>query len=149
MGVPPDRLPAEIPPVTTSFAEGRYFDLWMLVHFASGAAGGYSNVFWELPVPLVYGLALILMILWELGEYIARIYESWPNRVIDIVVGLLGVALAVGTAPFLLPSREILAFAVGTGAGLLGLGLGVRARQRRQRATAASAGAGKGGARAP
>jgi hypothetical protein len=136
MGVPHDRLPAEIPPATSSFAEGRYFDLWMLVHFASGAAGGYSNVFWELPVALVYGLGLFLMIVWEIGEYLARIRESWPNRIIDIVVGLLGVALAVGTAPYLLPSHETLAFAISLGSGLVGLGYGVRARNRRRRSTA-------------
>ena len=126
-----------LPPVTTSFAEGRYFDLWMLVHFASGAAGGYSNVFWELPIPIVYGLGLFLMSLWEVAEYVAKIRESWVNRILDILVGLLGVALAVGTAPYLLPSSEVLAFAVALAGGLVGLGCGVRARSRRRSEQAA------------
>jgi hypothetical protein len=125
------------PPVTTSFAEGRYFDLWMLVHFASGAAGGYSNVFFELPDRILVALGLFLMILWEVAEHVAKVRESWINRILDIVVGMLGVALAVGTAPFLLPSREVLAFAIMLGAGLVGLGYGVRARNRRRRAAAA------------
>jgi hypothetical protein len=124
------------PPFTTSLAEGRYFDLWMLVHFVSGAAGGYSNVFWELPDPLVCALALALMVLWEVGEYLARIRESWANRILDIAVGMLGVALAVGTAPYLLPSREVVAFAITLGGGLTGLAFGVRARNRRRAATA-------------
>ena len=126
------------PPVTTSFDEGRFFDLWMLVHFASGAAGGYSNVFFELSDRLVVALGLGLMILWEVGEHLAGIRESWPNRVIDIVVGLLGVALALTTAPLLLPSREILSFAITLGCALVGLGYGVRARNRRQRARVAA-----------
>jgi hypothetical protein len=125
------------PSVTTSFAEGKYFDLWMLVHFASGAAGGYSNVFWELPGPIVYGLGLFLMVLWEVAEHFSKIRESWVNRFLDIVVGLLGVAVAVSTAPFLLPSHEVLAFATSLGGGLVGLGYGVRARNRRRRAAAA------------
>jgi hypothetical protein len=122
------------PPVTSSFAEGKYFDLWMLVHFASGAAGGYSNVFWELPASIVYGLGLFLLGLWEVAEHFARIRESWANRILDVVVGMLGVALALGTAPYLLPSREVLAFAITLGSGLVGLAFGVRARNRRVRA---------------
>ena len=126
------------PPVTTSFAEGRYFDLWMLVHFASGAAGGYSNVYWELPGPWVYLLALFLMLLWEAGEYVSKIHESWPNRIIDVVVGMVGVTLAERSATVLLPSQEVIAFVVSLAVALVGLGLGVRAFKRRQRAKAAA-----------
>jgi hypothetical protein len=126
------------PPVTTSFAEGRYFDLWMLVHFASGIAGGFSNVYWELPGPWVYLLALFLMLLWEAGEYVSRIRESWSNRIIDIVVGMLGVTLAERSATVLLPSHEVIAFVVSLAISLAGLGLGVRAFKRRKRAKAAA-----------
>jgi hypothetical protein len=119
------------PAVTTSFDEGRYFDLWMFVHFISGVAGGFSNVFWELPTAMMYALAVFLMLLWETGEFLARIRESWSNRVIDLVVGIAGVILAERLSRVMLPSREIVAFVACTALALGGLALGVRAYRRR------------------
>lgn len=125
------------PPVSRSFAEGRYFDLWMLVHLTSGVAGGFSNVFWELPVPLVYGLSLFLMLVWEAGEYLSRIREEWSNRIIDIVVGMAGVAIAERASRLMLPSQELAAFVVTLGLSLGGMALGVRAYRRRRAADGA------------
>lgn len=119
------------PAVTTNFDEGRYFDLWMLVHFVSGVAGGFSNVFWELPTPMMYALAVFLMVLWETGEFLARIRESWSNRGIDLVVGLAGVVLAERLSRMMLPSWEIVAFVLCTALALVGMALGVRAYRRR------------------
>lgn len=119
------------PAVTASFDEGRFFDLWMLVHFLSGVAGGFSNVFWELPTPVMYGLAVFLMVLWEAGEYLGRIRESWTNRVVDLIVGIAGVMLAERLSRTMLPSREIAAFIASTALALGGLALGVRAYRRR------------------
>ncbi len=125
------------PPVTATFDEGRYFDLWMLVHFASGVTGGFSNVYWELPVPILLALSLFLMLLWEGGELALRIRESWSNRIIDIVIGLAGVALAERASRSLLPSQEVLAFWACLGVALGGLALGVRAYNRRRSAAGA------------
>lgn len=124
---------AELPAFSTSWAEGHFFDLWMLVHFASGAAGGFSNVWFDLGLLTLYGLALALMVLWELGEAAAGIGEAFTNRLVDVVVGMAGVALAVGLTPYLGTKGAGFAFVVTLGAALVGMGLGVRSYRRRKR----------------
>ena len=120
------------PPVTTTFAEGRYFDLWMLVHFASGVAGGFSNVYFELSPRYLFALAFLLMLAWEGGEYLIGLRESWANRIIDVIVGMAGVFLAERAARAMLPSREVMAFFASLAVALVGLALGVRAYRARR-----------------
>ena len=83
------------PAISTTFDEGRYFDLWMLVHFMGGVTGGFSNLLFSLSTANVYVVGIALMTLWEIGEYARGIREQFSNRVLDIAVGLGGVALAV------------------------------------------------------
>jgi len=83
------------PAISTSFAEGRYFDLWMLVHFMGGVTGGFSNVLFGLATTRVYQIGLAIMVVWELAEYLRGIREQFVNRVLDVAVGLTGVALAL------------------------------------------------------
>lgn len=124
---------AELPAVSTSWSEGHFFDLWMLVHFASGAAGGFSNVWFELGLLTLCGLGLALMVLWELGEAAAGIHEAFANRLVDVVVGMAGVALAIVLTPLLGTAGAVVAFIATLGAALVGMGLGVRAYRRRKR----------------
>ena len=119
------------PRVSSNFAEGRYWDHWMLVHLASGIAGGFSNVFFGLTNPQVYGLAFAMMLLWEVGELALRIRESLSNRIVDVAVGMVGVWLALRLAPALSVPQRRLAFAVMFAVGLVGMGFGVRAYRRR------------------
>lgn len=122
--------------VSLTFAEGKFFDLWMLVHFLSGVAGGFSNVFFALSVLWVFALAILMMVAWEIIEHMNGIRESFSNRVVDIVVGLLGVWLALAVASVLEPAAEWIAFGLTLGIGLVGMAFGVRARRRRGKATA-------------
>ena len=81
--------------VTFSWEGGRYFDLWMVVHTLSGVFIGFLLAFLVFPIYTAYALALIALIFWELFEkYILNIYESKDNRVIDVVVGMMGFAVA-------------------------------------------------------
>jgi hypothetical protein len=122
-----------IPAISLSYGEGRYFDLWMLVHGVGGVAGGLSNVFFGLSTTNVYLLGVLLMVAWEILEYATGIRESPVNRVIDVAVGLLGIAGALWLAGLLDTTAERIAFLVsGFGFGLGGL-LGWRARQKRAR----------------
>ncbi len=84
-----------IPDVSWTWAEGRFFDLWMLVHLVSGVAGGFSNSLFQLAPIEVLVHALALMVLWEVGEYLVGIGESWNNRVLDVAVGMLGTVLSL------------------------------------------------------
>jgi hypothetical protein len=125
----------DVPPISTSWDEGRYLDLWMLVHFGSGAAGGFSNVLFGLTAIQVFMLAIGLMLLWEMAELALDITESLSNRAIDIVVGLAGVWLALMIAQRLDPHVERIAFVTTLTLSLIGMGLGVRAAIRRKRTT--------------
>ena len=87
--------PGGPPLVSFSFAEGRFFDLWMVVHFLSGVAGGFSNTFFGLSAPQVFALGFLMMLGWEIGEHAQRVRESLANRALDVVVGLAGTALAL------------------------------------------------------
>ena len=121
-----------LPRVSLTFAEGRYWDLWMLVHLISGVAGGFSNVFFGLTNPQVYVLAFGMMVLWEAGELALKVRESMSNRIIDVAVGMVGVWIALRLTPALTVPQKRLAFAVMLALGLLGMGIGVRAYLKRR-----------------
>lgn len=106
------------PAFSFSWREGRFFDLWMLAHFASGVAGGFSNVFFGLSALAVYVLATLIMTLWEAGEYVLGVRESWSNRVLDVVVGLIGVQVALWIAAALTARWHVIAFLIGLGSAL-------------------------------
>lgn len=124
---------AELPAVSTTWSEGHFFDLWMLVHFASGAAGGFSNAYFGLGILTLFGVALALMLLWELGEAAAGIGEALSNRVVDVVVGIAGVSLAVVLTRALGTTGALVGFVVTLGGALIGMGFGIRAARRRKR----------------
>lgn len=120
------------PLISLTFAEGEYFDLWMLVHFLSGVAGGFSNVMFSLTTAGVFLLAFAMMMAWEVVEYLRGIREAFSNRVVDIVVGLLGVWLALAVARTLQPPAAWTAFGVTLAMALVGMVFGVRAYRRRK-----------------
>lgn len=126
------------PAFSPDWREGRYFDLWMLVHFASGVAGGFSNVFFGLNTLGVFALATALMLLWELIEQWKGVVESWSNRALDIVVGLLGVQLALWIASTLTQRQQRLAFVSSFATASALSAVGWVAYRRRRRGTYAS-----------
>ncbi|HRN54078.1 MAG TPA: hypothetical protein PK788_11315 [Gemmatimonadaceae bacterium] len=100
------------PAFSPDWREGRYFDRWMFVHVASGVAGGFSNVFFGLSVPKTVLVGALVMTLWEVGESIAGVNEAFSNRALDVVAGLIGLAVALAVASRLSPAGEHIAFAV-------------------------------------
>lgn len=130
----PDKAP--IPALSPDFGEGKYFDLWMLVHLISGVAGGFSSVFFRLSTLGVFAVAAIVMLLWELGEYVMGVRESWSNRVLDIAVGLVGVGGALWVAAEWTQRSRLVAFwTTFTVAALLGTLGGIAYRRREQAQT--------------
>ncbi len=121
------------PAVSPDWGEGRFLDRWMLVHLVSGVAGGFSNVYFKLSVGGVFAVALAAMLLWEAGEYIGGVRESWTNILIDIAIGLLGVSVALGVARALDARGERIAFALTFAMALTGSVLGWIDYRRRRR----------------
>ena len=80
------------------------FDWWSLVHFATGLLMGLLPIGWPLACALIVGYELfeggLRHVKTEEGGLFE--YESWPNIVADIALGLAGYAIMhVGIAPFL------------------------------------------------
>lgn len=121
------------PAFSTGWREGHFFDLWMLVHFASGAAGGFASVFFGLGTLTVYIVATVMMTLWELGEYRLGVRESISNCLLDIVVGLAGVQVALWIAAPLSRRGRVIAFILGFGLALVLGALGAIASRRREK----------------
>lgn len=103
----------------------------MLVHLGSGIAGGFSNVFFGLNNTTVLLLGACLMTVWEVLEYVMRVREHVSNRVIDVVVGMVGVVLALVLAPLLSRTAHLAAFFGTLVVSTIGMGFGLRARRRR------------------
>ena len=69
---------------------GKYFDTWSIVHFLSGflLAGIFYRIGYEFMRALLFS-ALILLA-WEVFEWVIKIIEPSTNVVADIVIGLAG-----------------------------------------------------------
>ncbi|MDQ5927600.1 MAG: hypothetical protein QG633_38 [Patescibacteria group bacterium] len=84
---------SRIPFVSWSWKEGRVWDHWMIVHFASGIAIACVLELLSLDTAHAYLIALGLLVAWEIGEKIGRVEEETENLVLDVVFGMFGFAL--------------------------------------------------------
>jgi hypothetical protein len=125
---------ADLPAISLDWREGRFFDRWMLVHFASGLAGGLFNVFLALSPRGVWLLAFAIMVGWEAGEWLLGIREALSNRVLDVVAGALGVALSLALAAVLDREGELIAWGATSTLAVGGSALGWLAYRRRRAA---------------
>jgi len=128
-----------VPWISKGWGEGRLGDLWMVVHFLSGVCGGLSNVFLKLSLPVLMLSGLTLMVAWEIGEFAKGVRETKENRLMDLVVGLLGAYAGVSWAsavPTLLAEVSFLTTVLVT---LLVCFIGWRAYRKRKGRAAVSA----------
>lgn len=72
------------------WAEGKYIDFWSINHILGGALLAQIFVFLGVNFWISLVISFIIMILWEVYEYKTKVYETIQNRVMDVVVGLLG-----------------------------------------------------------
>ncbi len=129
---------ASIPNVSAGWNEGRYFDRWMIVHFLVGVMGGFSNLYFTLTVPMVLLVGAALMALWEALEHAKGIREAWENRVLDVVVGLVGTGAALAVLSRVDRRTALTLFWVSAVLSLLGEVLGWMAYRRRAAAKRAA-----------
>lgn len=103
----------------------------MLVHFVSGVAGGFSNVFFRLSTARAFALAFAVMACYELAEVGFGVREGWANRLLDVVVGMAGFALAIAATAQLGAAGARLAFWLTFATALAGSVAGWIAYRRR------------------
>ena len=87
-----------------------YIDLWSLVHLASGALLGMASYAFGYGFEAALILTAILLIAWELLEWIVGISETAANIVLDIIIGLAGFFLAAYWYFYLLVPFDTAAF---------------------------------------
>lgn len=74
---------------TDIWREGKWLDLWSVVHLLSGASIGF--VFHLLPFDARSSVIIVFLLLtgYEMWEKIVQIEETPTNRVMDVVVGMV------------------------------------------------------------
>jgi len=78
-----------------SWKTDAFIDTWSFVHFSWGIILGILIVYYgKLSFWQSILLAVSLMILWEIFEIFVGVGEKWTNVLSDILVGLIGFALA-------------------------------------------------------
>ena len=75
--------------------EGDYVDFWSVVHFLTGLVIGLFLCLLKAPLGVALPIVVILLILWEIFEYYhPEIHETWPNLILDVLIGIVGFFIA-------------------------------------------------------
>ncbi len=77
--------------ISLTYAEGRFFDIWMFVHFLAGVFAGFAALRLEFSKVYAYTIATLSFILWELLELLWGIEEVWTNIFLDVLVAIVGI----------------------------------------------------------
>lgn len=73
---------------TDIWREGKWLDLWSLVHFLSGISLGFGIWFFKFGAMSSIVIAFLLLVGYELWEAMVKIEETPQNRFMDVVVGM-------------------------------------------------------------
>ena len=65
----------DVPIISWTFDEGRFWDLWMFVHILSGMLIASLNFFVGIPENILYSGGLIGLTLWEIFEKFFGIFS--------------------------------------------------------------------------
>lgn len=72
-----------------SWNEGRWLDLWTLVHIAGGVVSGLFFQVINMPLGWAIATGLIAATLWEIREHYVGVGEVFANSVLDIMIAAL------------------------------------------------------------
>ncbi|MBM3261803.1 hypothetical protein FJY93_05355 [Candidatus Kaiserbacteria bacterium] len=73
---------------TDIWREGKWLDLWSVVHFLSGISIGLGIAFFDFGTIASTVIVFILLVAYEMWEAMVQIHETPQNRVMDVVVGM-------------------------------------------------------------
>jgi len=74
---------------TDVWQEGKWLDMWSVVHFLSGVTMGFFPKYLGLDPYPAYIVAFLLLVMYEMFEAMVDIEETPQNRVMDVVVGMV------------------------------------------------------------
>ena len=81
-----------IPNVSWTYDEGKYFDMWMIVHFLTGTVIGTGAYLLGFNAIVAYTGTFVGLALYEVVEDVFGVEETVENRLTDIVFGYAGFA---------------------------------------------------------
>ncbi len=116
---------------TDMWREGKWLDLWSVVHFLSGVSIGLGFYYLQFGPIASFMLALVCLIAYELWEALVKIEEMPTNRFMDVVVGMVSfVPTFYLVAPLIHPRTYIAAFCAVFFVNILLSAIGWRASQK-------------------
>lgn len=74
---------------TDIWREGEWLDLWSVVHFLSGMSVGFVLYLFHFDTLATVVITFILFTAYEMWEALVKIEETFPNRCMDVVVGMV------------------------------------------------------------
>ncbi len=74
---------------TDIWREGKWLDMWSVVHFLSGISIGLCIYFLQIEALASVIITLLLLIAYEMWEMLVHIEEAPTNRFMDVVVGMI------------------------------------------------------------
>ena len=96
---------------TDIWREGKWLDLWSVVHFLSGMSVGFGFYFVGFPAPVAVVIAFLSFTAYEIWEARVGIEETPTNRFMDVVVGMVSfLPIFFILAPALSRPLDILTF---------------------------------------
>jgi len=73
---------------TDIWREGKWIDLWSVVHFLSGVSFGLGATFFKFGAVPTIVIVFLLLVAYEMWEAMVKIHETPQNRFMDVVVGM-------------------------------------------------------------
>ncbi len=68
--------------------EGKWLDLWSLVHLLSGMSVGFGMILLDFDSAASMVIGLLVFVLYEMWEAMVKIQETPQNRFMDVVIGM-------------------------------------------------------------
>jgi hypothetical protein len=72
--------------------EGKYIDLWNIPHFLMSLLLGFIFIYFNLTISASVILIIILKTFWEIYEHIYVTKEVIPNKIFDVITGILAIS---------------------------------------------------------
>jgi hypothetical protein len=79
---------------TSVWREGKFVDLWSLVHFLTGIAVGGAFLFLHINSYIASAIAVGLFAGWEIFEPLIKIHEQSTNHISDVIIDYIGFFIA-------------------------------------------------------
>lgn len=115
---------------TDIWREGKYIDLWSIPHFLSGICVALGLTILGFSASSTAVIGLILLILYEVFEWLVDIEETRANRILDVVVGMASMVPTLLLLPGLFINDIIALFIVITTANSILSWFGWRASKK-------------------